>query len=95
MPSGGKRPGSGRPKGARNKKTIAQTEAVQKAGITPLEYMLSVLRDETQEQSVRLDAANKAAPYIHAKLATTNVSVTGEMVHRILREVIDEQDADD
>jgi hypothetical protein len=70
MPVGGKRPGAGRPKGARNIKTKQQAKAVKESGLTPLDYMLSVLRDEAQDLSVRLDAANKAAPYVHAKLAT-------------------------
>jgi hypothetical protein len=30
------------------------------------------MRDEENEQSIRVDAANKAAPYIHAKLATVD-----------------------
>lgn len=72
MALGGKRPGAGRPKGSRNKRTIKQAKAAQESGLTPLEYMLAVLRDETQDQSVRLDAANKAAPYIHAKLASVD-----------------------
>lgn len=72
MPKGGKRPGAGRPKGLRNVKTIEQAKAVKDSGLTPLDYMLSVLRDETQEQAVRLDAANKAAPYVHAKLSSVD-----------------------
>jgi hypothetical protein len=72
MPVGGKRPGAGRPKGARNVKTKQQSEAVKASGLTPLDYMLSVLRDDTQDLSVRLDAANKAAPYVHAKLASVD-----------------------
>ena len=72
MALGGKRAGAGRPKGSRNVKTIEQAEAVKAAGLTPLDYMLSVMRDERQEQSVRLDAANKAAPYVHAKLASVD-----------------------
>jgi len=80
MPEGGRRAGAGRPKGARNKKTIEQAEAAKKAGLTPLDYMLSVLRDETLDQSVRLDAANKAAPYVHAKLsAVDHTSTDGSM----------------
>lgn len=72
MAQGGKRKGAGRPKGARNRKTVEQTEAIADSGLTPLDYMLSVLRDEGNEPSVRLDAANKAAPYVHAKLASVD-----------------------
>jgi hypothetical protein len=72
MPAGGKRPGSGRPKGARSAKTVEQVKAAKESGLLPLDYLLSVMRDEGNEQSIRVDAANKAAPYIHAKLATVD-----------------------
>ncbi len=70
MAHGGKRPGSGRPKGAATKKTreIADTAAAQ--GITPLEYLLSIVRDESLERPERVDAAKAAAPYVHPRLAT-------------------------
>tara|TARA_Y100000310_G_scaffold342836_2_gene447801 strand:- start:6867 stop:7160 length:294 start_codon:yes stop_codon:yes gene_type:complete len=83
MPQGGKRAGAGRPKGARSAKTIAQTKAVEASGITPLEYMLKVMRDECNELAVRLDAANKAAPYVHAKLASVDhTSSDGSMAQK-------------
>ena len=66
MAHGGARPGSGRKKGAANKLT---EEAVAKAkdGLSPLDYMLDVLRDERNATDVRLDAAKAAAPYCHPK----------------------------
>jgi hypothetical protein len=45
-------------------------------GISPLDYMLGIMRDECQEQATRLDAAKAAAPYVHAKLA--NVQHSGD-----------------
>jgi hypothetical protein len=39
-------------------------------GITPLEYLLSVMRDEGAPRELRIDAAAKACPYIHPKLAS-------------------------
>jgi hypothetical protein len=72
MAQGGKRPGAGRPRGARNVKTVEQAEAAVAGGLTPLEYMLSVMRDEGNDKATRLDAANKAAPYVHAKLASVD-----------------------
>jgi len=72
MAQGGKRPGAGRPRGARNAKTVEQAEAVKSSGLTPLDYMLSVMRDEGNDKATRLDAANKAAPYVHAKLASVD-----------------------
>jgi hypothetical protein len=68
MAVGGKRPGAGRPKGAKNVKTLEQVKKVAESGLSPLEYMLSVMRDETEDRSIRLDAAHKVAPYVHAKL---------------------------
>lgn len=39
------------------------------SGLAPLDYMLAVMRNESNTQEVRLDAANKAAPYVHPKLS--------------------------
>jgi hypothetical protein len=78
MGRGGKRPGAGRPPGLRNKKTMEQVAAVQESGITPLDYMLSVMRapSGTVEDAVRLDAAKAAAPYVHPRLSTVDATVT-------------------
>ena len=43
---------------------------------TPLEYMLSTLRDETENTSERMKAAINAAPYVHPKLQ--NIAHTGD-----------------
>lgn len=68
MAHGGARPGAGRKKNGANKLT---QEAAEKAadGLSPLDYLLAVLRDETNEMGVRLDAAKAAAPYCHPKRA--------------------------
>lgn len=68
MARGGQRPNAGRPKGAQNKRTIEQVEAVASSGITPLDYMLSILRDGNQAADARLEAAKAAAPYVHPRL---------------------------
>ena len=80
MARGGKRPGAGRPKGALNQKTVEQIEAVEEGGITPLDYLLSVMRDEANDVPMRIDAAHKAAPYVHAKLASVDHTSKGEAV---------------
>ena len=72
MAQGGKRKGAGRPKGSRNKKTEEQTAAILDSGLTPLDYLLSVMRDESVPRDDRVDAAHKAAPYVHAKLASVD-----------------------
>lgn len=71
---GGARPGAGRKKGTPNKRTAELTKAVEASGLTPLEYMLSVMRDEANDQRERLSAAEKAAPYVHAKLSSIELN---------------------
>lgn len=68
---GGKRPGAGRKPGARNLRTEAQVKAAEAGGITPLEYLLSVMRDKSRDDNQRIDAAKAAAPYVHPKLQNT------------------------
>ncbi len=59
----------GRQKGTANKASIARQKAVADSGLTPLEYMLDVMRDTTVEGPRRDDMAKAAAPYIHPKLS--------------------------
>lgn len=59
----------GRKKGVRNKATVEQAASIAASGLTPLEYMLQVLRNADAPLETRLDAAGKAAPYVHPKLA--------------------------
>lgn len=73
--NGGPRPGAGRPKGRKSAKTLEQIEAVKASGITPLDYLLSVMRNETKDEAIRIDAAKAAAPYVHAKLANVDMTV--------------------
>src|SRR6186713_2006340 len=69
-------PGRGKPKGlpksgGRQKGGVdkIKREAILAAqGITPLDYMMAVVRNETEDKTVRLDAAKAAAPYVHARL---------------------------
>ena len=71
---GGKRPGAGRKPGAITQKTRAKAEEIAASGLTPLEFMMSVLRDETNSTEDRFEAAKAAAPYVHAKLAAIDHS---------------------
>ncbi len=75
----GSKPGErrgGRTKGVPNKASAAKAAAIEASGLTPLDYMLKVLRDDNNPQDIRLDAAHKAAPYVHPKLA--NIEHTGK-----------------
>ena len=66
----------GRQKGGLNKKTAAKIAAIEATGLTPLDYLLLVLRDEKIELHTRIDAAKAAAPYVHPKLAA--IELTGK-----------------
>ncbi len=69
----GSRPGErrgGRKPGTRNKATAAKAAAIAASGLTPLDYMISVLRDESAEPQARMEAAKSAAPYVHPRLAS-------------------------
>jgi hypothetical protein len=76
---GGARPGAGRKKGLPNKRTQEAQKLAEATGITPLEYLLSIMRDPVQEPRERLAAAVAAAPYVHAKLSA--MSVSGDINH--------------
>jgi hypothetical protein len=69
----GRKPGTpktgGRKKGVRNKRTRVLVAEVEASGVTPLEFMLSVMRSPRVKMATRFDAARQAAPYVHAKLA--------------------------
>lgn len=69
MARGGKRPNSGRKVGSVTTRTAQVTAAALSHGITPLEYMLKTMRDETQPHEERFKAAIGAAPYVHPRLA--------------------------
>ena len=76
MARGGKRSGAGRKAGSVSKRTQAIAEKAFERGMTPLEFMLDVMRDTRQEMSLRMDAAKASASYMHPRLAA--VEVTGK-----------------
>lgn len=82
MARGGKRAGAGRPPGTPNRATQEQRDAVAASGLTPLDYMLSVMRDEKADEGKRIDAAKAAAPYVHARLtAVAHSGALAVMTH--------------
>lgn len=74
MPKGGKREGAGRKKGSATKLTREIADAAAKEGITPLEHMLNVMRNEEVDDRRRDEMAKAAAPFIHPRLAATELS---------------------
>lgn len=70
MPRGGKRPGAGRKMGSKSKRLAEITDGSLGRGITPLQYMLQVMRNSRADTKRRDDMAKAAAPFIHPRLAT-------------------------
>lgn len=81
---GGFRPNSGRKTGSGNKKTAEIALNAARRGITPLEYMLKIMRKpippgvnaqtRAQMEANRMDAAKAAAPYVHPRLQAITMS---------------------
>ena len=73
---GGYRVGAGRPKGSRNKtrnETSADIEASAVAeNMTPLEYMLKVMRDPRENADRRDRMAIAACPFCHVRKGESN-----------------------
>lgn len=73
MARGGYRPGAGRPKGAKGAKaekiTVAKDikKAARQSGMSPLDYMLTVMNDDEAEAARRDRMAIAAAPFVHEK----------------------------
>lgn len=68
MAHGGKRQGAGRKPGSVTKRTREIAHAAIEQGLSPLEYLLSIVRDSAADEARRIDAAKAAAPYVHPRL---------------------------
>ena len=81
---GGRRPGAGRKLGGRNRSTLEIADRAAAAGITPLELILEAMRRYHGEGkfALALDAAVKAAPYVHPRLAAVSVRVSDDELDR-------------
>ena len=85
--NGGARPGAGRPRGAKTKATVAKAAEIAASGLTPLDFMLGILRNEENAIEQRFEAAKQAAPYVHPKLAATTLDL-GEETRNALASII-------
>jgi hypothetical protein len=81
MPRGGRRTGAGRKPGSLNVRSREIAERAAAEGITPLEVMLQAMRQRWDGGDVdgAVSAAEKAAPYVHARLAAVDSNVSGEL----------------
>src|SRR5579863_9509464 len=89
---GGKRSGSGR------KRSWARTTEIGKRVArmalesngeyqAPLDFLITVMQDATQPLEMRVDCAKAAAPYVHAKLQS--IDITSEEDRRMVIEFVD------
>jgi hypothetical protein len=77
MAHGGKRPGSGRKRGSVTKVTTEEAQRFATDGeVTPLEVMVRAMRWHYEKKRYDRAAAiaKDAAPYMHARLASVEVS---------------------
>jgi hypothetical protein len=82
---GGARKGAGRKRGIAHTRTREIADGAAAAGITPLEFMLTLLRKplpdgadaavQSQHDSLRFEAAKAAAPYLHPRLAPRDATI--------------------
>lgn len=70
MARGGKRQGAGRKVGTVAKVNAQARKKALESGISPLDYMLKVMRNTSADSKRRDAMAVAAAPYVHAKLAS-------------------------
>lgn len=85
---GGARKGAGRKKGSAGAATIRTREIANQAaleGVTPLEFMLQIMRSpsdhkdarvQMSREAMRFEAAKAAAPFIHPRLQAIEHSGT-------------------
>ena len=84
----------GRRKGTPNRATAAKAAEIAASGMTPLDYMISVMRDETAARPERLEAAAKAAPYVHPRLSAIEYTGPAEPEEDVDLSELDQEDRD-
>ncbi len=93
MPRGGKRPGSGRPRGKGNKRTREAVARAESGGIMPLDVMLDAMRrfHKARDYAAAAEIAKDAAPYVHPRLAavTHRGDAEAPLSLRIVKEIVD------
>jgi hypothetical protein len=73
MPMATGRKTGGRRRGTPNRATGAKRAEILASGLSPIDFMVSVFRDETQPLTVRLVAARSVAPFCHPRLSTLDI----------------------
>ena len=79
MAHGGKRTGAGRPRGVTAGTKHERLEKMLGKGTkTPLEYMLNILNNKATSPEKKMWAAEKAAPFVHPRLASVDQKIKGD-----------------
>src|SRR5579863_903816 len=94
MPRGSK-PGErrgGRQKGTPNKKTVLRNAALDAAaanpGLSPLDFLLGLMRNPDLPSDVRIKMAEVAAPFVHRKPTKDNPRILGSPKHVALMKAV-------
>ena len=75
MSHGGARAGAGRKPGTINRFSKDLLDKAVQSGQLPVDYLLEVMRDQSLDTRLRIDAAKAAAPYVHQKLSAISVDL--------------------
>jgi len=73
---GGARPGAGRKPGGTNRRTrerSAAAEAVRREGLSPREFFLQIMRDETKPLELRMQAGRDCIRFCHPALTAIRI----------------------
>jgi hypothetical protein len=64
----------GRKPGTKDKLVAAREAAVLKSGLSPLDYLVGVYRDESEPTATRVDAARTVCQYVYPRLQSVDVN---------------------
>lgn len=76
---GGARAGAGRPRGSVSSRSVDVVAKAMAEGISPVEFMLNLMRDEKADAKSRAWAAEKVAPFVHPRPAPMERTVQIEL----------------
>lgn len=78
--NGGAREGAGRKR---------RPAYVPDGELTPLDYMISIMRNKRTRRALRMEAAKAAAPYCHARLQNTQLDVEADLSIYLVSQIAD------
>ncbi len=78
----------GRQKGTPNRATSMRERVLARGGLMPLDYMLSILRDENADAGRRDEMAKAAAPYCHPKLTSIDARLHAELSGKVEHDLL-------